>query len=64
MSIKIIEEPTIHITQGDLARYRDEYNKFMQYYAGPVITLEEYIRSRRVKSPGGVVTLQNPGRGL
>jgi hypothetical protein len=47
MSIRIIEEPTIHLTEGALARYVHEYNRFMSYYAGPPITLEEYIRGRQ-----------------
>lgn len=47
MAIKIIHEPDIHITAGDLARYRHDYDKFLGHYAGPPITLEEYIRARR-----------------
>lgn len=44
MSIKIIDEPDVHVTVGDLARYRKQYEDFMRMYAGPPITLEEYIR--------------------
>ena len=47
MSIKVISEPDIHVTAGALARYRHDYEKFMGHYAGPPITLEEYIRQRR-----------------
>jgi hypothetical protein len=47
MSIKIVKEPDIHVTAGDLARYRQEWMNFMSMYAGPPITLEEYIRGRR-----------------
>lgn len=45
MSIKIIKEPNIHITAGELARYRAAYEAAMRFYAGPPITLEEWIRS-------------------
>lgn len=47
MSIRIIHEPEIHITAGDLARYRSEYEKAFSYHCGPRPTLEEYIRNRQ-----------------
>lgn len=47
MTIKITHEPDIHITAGDLARYRHDYHIFMGHYAGPPIALEEYIRGRQ-----------------
>lgn len=50
MAIKIIDEPDIRLTQGELHRYRDEYDKAMQYYAGPRPTLEEWIRSRQAEA--------------
>lgn len=48
MAIKIIKEPDIHITSGDLARYREEYDRAMMYYAGPRPTLEEWIRGQLI----------------
>jgi hypothetical protein len=47
VAIHIIKEPDVHISAGDLARYQAEYKKTMQYYFGPPITLEEFIRSRQ-----------------
>ncbi|MDE2472264.1 MAG: hypothetical protein KGL35_26910 [Bradyrhizobium sp.] len=47
MAIKITKEPDIYVTEGELERYRDEYNKCMAHYAGPRITLEEFIRNRQ-----------------
>lgn len=49
MSIKIIKEPDVHVTEGELARYRAEYERVMSYYAGPPITLEEFIRGRKAR---------------
>lgn len=49
MAINIIKEPDVNVTEGDLARYRAEYESFMRYYAGPPITLEEYIRRQRTR---------------
>ena len=47
MGIKIIREPDVHVTAGDLARYREEYNRCMAYYCGPRPTLEEFIRGQK-----------------
>lgn len=47
MAIKIIDEPDVRVTASELARYREEWRKFMSYYAGPPITLEEFIRRQR-----------------
>ena len=46
MTVEVIKEAPIHITQGDLERYRAEYHKFMMHYCGNM-TLEEYIRRQR-----------------
>ena len=57
MTIKIIEEPTVHVTAGDLQRYKRDYERDHMFYAGPLPTLEEYIRRRRQAQanhiPGG-----------
>ena len=47
MSIKIIEEPTIHVTAGELRRFQEEYRKFLGHYCGAPPTLEEFIRSQQ-----------------
>lgn len=47
MAIKIVREPDVHVTEGELERYRYEYERAMAMYAGPPITLEEFIRRRR-----------------
>jgi hypothetical protein len=59
MTIKIIEEPAVHVTAGDLARYREDYQRDYSMYCGPLPTLEEYIRRRQARDgqanhiPGG-----------
>ena len=53
MAIKIIEEPDIHLTDGELHRYRQEYDRAMSYYAGPRPTLEEWIRAVRTPPEPG-----------
>lgn len=47
MSIKIIKEPDIHVTEGELQRYQEEYQSAYSMYCGPIPTLEEYIRMRK-----------------
>lgn len=49
MSIKIIEEPDVHVTEGELRRYRDEYRRSYMHYVGTPPTLEEFIRYRRAQ---------------
>lgn len=46
MSIKVIEQPDIYLTPGELARLSAEYQKVMMFYAGPPITFEEWVRSK------------------
>lgn len=47
MGIKIVKEPDVHVTEGELERYRDEYQKSFSHYAGPRVTLEEFIRGKQ-----------------
>jgi hypothetical protein len=47
MAIKIIPEPDIRVTAGELERFRREYDKAFAFYAGPRPTLEEYIRREK-----------------
>ena len=51
MTIKIVDEPDVCVTIGDLTRYRHEYEQFMRGYAGPPMTLEEFIRTRDRTGP-------------
>jgi hypothetical protein len=54
MAIRIIREPDIHLTAGELARLRREYDDFMRHYCG-VMTFEEFVRNRRPrKEPSDV----------
>jgi|HubBroStandDraft_4_1064222.scaffolds.fasta_scaffold531111_2 hypothetical protein len=47
MSIKIISEPDVKVTREELARYTYEYSQAYRMYAGPIPTLEEYIRRQQ-----------------
>lgn len=47
MSIKIIKEPDLQLTEAELNRYRQEYQKAMMFRVGPYPTLEEWIRGRK-----------------
>lgn len=47
MGIRIIHVPDVEVTEGELARYQQEYQKAFMFYAGPVPTLAEYIRQRQ-----------------
>lgn len=44
MAIKITDDDDVHVSSSELVKYRNEYNSFMRYFAGPFMTLEEYIR--------------------
>lgn len=56
MPIIVEEEPTVHVTQSELSRYRSEYERDYMYYSGTPPTLAEYIASRkqRAEKKGGV----------
>lgn len=47
MSIKIIKQPDVYVTEGELARYMQEYQQAFMFHAGPKPTLEEFVRSRK-----------------
>lgn len=47
MSIKIIDDgPEIVLTQSEHERLLSEYQKAMQYYAGPYISFETWVRTK------------------
>lgn len=46
MTIRIIEEPEIRLTEGEYARLMEEYQRAMMFYAGPKITFEEFVRRK------------------
>lgn len=45
MTIRIIKEPDVHVTEADLARYRKEHDEFHRHYGAP-IPFETYVRQR------------------
>ena len=49
MTIKIIKEPDVEVTEGELRRYAADYERDHMFYAGPLPTLAEYIRSRKAR---------------
>jgi SH3-like domain-containing protein len=53
VAIEIIKEPTVHVTEGELARYTEDYQRDHMFYAGPLETLEEYIRRRQQQDKDG-----------
>jgi hypothetical protein len=52
MSIKVIPEPDVYVTQDELERLRQEYAKAMAYYAGPVPSFETWVKNHKRSSPG------------
>jgi hypothetical protein len=45
--IKVIDEkPPVYVTTSDLAKYKEEYARFMMHYCGN-LTLEDYIRRQQ-----------------
>lgn len=44
--IKIIKEPDVHLTEAELARYRDEYRRAYQFYSGTPLPFESWVRLR------------------
>lgn len=47
MSIKIDKLPDVRVTEGELARYTEDYQRDHMFYSGPRPSLEEYIRRRQ-----------------
>lgn len=47
MSIIVDKKPDVHVTESELRRYRDEYQKAYMFYAGTPPTLEDFIRRRK-----------------
>lgn len=47
MSIRVVKQPDISVTESELRRYQDEYRRAYSMYAGTPPTLEEYIRIRQ-----------------
>lgn len=48
MAIKISDEkPDVVVTESELRRYKDEYQKAFMFYAGTPPSLEEFIRRQR-----------------
>lgn len=47
MSIKIIEEPTIHLTRSECDRLLQEYRQAFLFYSGVPPSFEEWVRGRK-----------------
>jgi len=47
MSIKIVKQPDVHVTESELRKYQDEYKNAYMFYAGTPPTLEEFIRRKK-----------------
>lgn len=52
MNIKIIEEETIHLTMAEHTKYRHQYEQYLRFLSGPVLSFEEYVRSQRNNEQG------------
>lgn len=44
MAIVVTKEPDIHVSEGDLNRFRQKYQKAFSMYCGEQPTLEEFIK--------------------
>jgi L-amino acid N-acyltransferase YncA len=48
MAIRIKDQkPDVVVTESELRRYRDEYQKAFMFYSGTPPTLEEFIRRQQ-----------------
>lgn len=48
MPIRIIDQkPDVAVTESELERYRDEYQRSYMFYSGTPPSLEEFIRRRK-----------------
>jgi hypothetical protein len=47
MAIKIIEEPDVHLTGDELARFTADYQRDYMFYSGTPPTFESYCRGRK-----------------
>jgi hypothetical protein len=46
MGIRVTKQPDVHVTEGELARYRREWQKACAYTVDPP-TLEDFIRGQQ-----------------
>lgn len=51
MAIKVIEEPDVHLTADELARFEADYQRDYMFYAGTPPTFESYCRRRMNPQP-------------
>lgn len=47
MTINIIKQPDVNVTESELRQYRADYERDHMFYAGTPPTLEEYIRRKQ-----------------
>ena len=57
VSIKIIDEPVLHLTADEYARYMDEYRKAFMFYAGTPPTFESWVVRQRASLKSRLETL-------
>lgn len=50
MAIKIIREPDVYVTEGEMQRLRQEYDRQYMFYSGVPPTFEEFVRERKQRS--------------
>ena len=50
MSIIVVKEDPIVITQAEKEKYLHEYTQCMSYYSGPQISFETWLRSKLKES--------------
>ncbi len=56
MAIKVVKEPDIHLTQGEIERLRPEYRRSQMYTTQPV-SFETWLRSRNQTEEAVTVTI-------
>jgi hypothetical protein len=60
MTIEIIRETPIRLTQGEYERLQHQYQQETMYHAGPRISFETWLRERRTSRPYSYVPIGNP----
>lgn len=67
MSIKVLPEADVYVTQEELERLQDEYRHAMQYYAGPAPSFGTWVKQCKARdmnsrlSPQGTTPTTQPG---
>jgi hypothetical protein len=60
MAIRIKDQkPDVYVTESELRRYKDEYQKAFMFYSGTPPTLEEFIRQQRTPLKDKIRNISN-----